>query len=574
MVGVDEVREQQPADIEIAGYRIERLLGSGGQADVFLARDSRLERPVALKLLSPELAADDRFRERFLLESKLAASLDHPNVIPIYEAGEVDGHLYIAMRYVEGTDLRRMLDQYAPLPPERTLALLEPVADALDAAHARGLVHRDVKPSNVLVAVEPADGAEHVYLSDFGLSRYSAEPGADLRFSGSPQYAAPELLQREPVDGRADQYALGCVLEECLTGSPPFEGRMMELLWQHVEEEPPTVTARAPELPTEIDGVVAKALAKDPADRYGTCRELCDAAREALGLEERRLSRRALLLAGGGAVLAVVAAAAVPLTVMRSRGKSAAAAPAVPLPLTEHSLVRVDPATARLLAATPLGVKPGPVAVGDGAVWITSPDEAKLLRIDPATTDVTDRFDVAQVAHPSQLAVGEGAAWLGDPGDSLSAVAYRFDPDERTLTTVSTGTSAPENLAVAGGALWSGCGQIVRIQLDSGEITAKVDLPGAILAVGDGSVWAAGDTSARRPWGRASSRSSIRPPPPSCRRPRSRPVSSTSRPVPAPCGWFAPTTPSRAWTRRRGPSPRAFASACQRTLPRAMAPSG
>jgi serine/threonine-protein kinase len=494
------------AGFGVAGYRIERLLGSGGQADVFLARDPQLERPVALKLLSPPLGDDERFRERFLHESRLAASLDHPNVIPIYEAGEADGHLFIAMRYVEGTDLRRILDAQGTLTPERTIALLEPVAGALDAAHARGLVHRDVKPSNVLVAVEPSDRSEHVYLSDFGLSRTSSEPGEDIRFSGSPGYAAPELLGPGAVDGRADVYALGCVLEECLTGSPPFGGRTMEVLWAHLEQEPPAPSVRNPALPPAIDAVTGRALAKDPEDRYGTCGELCGSAREALGLGERRLSRRALLLAGGGAVVAVAAAVAVPLALPRREGDEGAGGPAVPLPLKEHSLVRVDPATGALADAAPLGVPPGPVAAEAGAIWVTSPDEAILIRVEPATGEIADRFDVAEVGHPSLIAAGEGFVWLGDPSqtfdydankpnDNLAPVAYRLDPETRSLTTVPTGDWGPENLAVAGGAVWSGCDQVVRI-LPDGRITAKVELPGAVLAVGEGAVWAAGETGA------------------------------------------------------------------------------
>ena len=174
---------------ELAGYRIEALAGRGGMGEVYRARDERLGRNVALKILVPRLAEDDRFRERFLRESRRAAGIDHPNVIPVYEAGEADGRLYIAMRYVEGSDLRRVLRETGALDPARTLALCAPVAGALDAAHARGLVHRDVKPANVLIAVDrEADPPEHVYLSDFGLTTLTSEP--DESDSTSPSASA------------------------------------------------------------------------------------------------------------------------------------------------------------------------------------------------------------------------------------------------------------------------------------------------------------------------------------------------------------------------------------------------
>jgi serine/threonine-protein kinase len=205
----------------LAGYRIEALLGRGGMGVAYVAEQLRLKRKVALKLVAPELAGDERFRERLLRESELAASIDHPNVLPIYDAAEMDGVLYVAMRYVEGTDLKQLLADEGRLEPARALGLLAQVAEALDVAHEHGLVHRDVKPANVLIASQA--GREHVYLADFGLSRQVTVPGAVERshFSGSAAYVAPEQVRREPLDGRADLYALACVLQECLTGQPP-----------------------------------------------------------------------------------------------------------------------------------------------------------------------------------------------------------------------------------------------------------------------------------------------------------------------------------------------------------------
>ncbi len=232
--------QEVTAGTQIAGYRLEEEIGRGGMGVVYRAHDVALERSVALKLLSPSLAEDRDFRERFLVESRLAASLEHPNVVPIHDAGEADGQLYLAMRYVEGTDLKRLLHDEGPLEPARAIAICSQIADALDAAHARGLVHRDVKPSNVLL-----DEHEHAYLADFGLTRRLADqaPGFEAGLSlGTPAYVAPEQIEGKEVDGRADQYSLACLLHECLTGEPPFpRGSEAATLFAHLEE----ATARA-----------------------------------------------------------------------------------------------------------------------------------------------------------------------------------------------------------------------------------------------------------------------------------------------------------------------------------------
>ena len=224
---------------DFVGYRVEEAIGRGGMGVVYRAYDLRLKRPVALKLIVPELAPDQRFRERFAHETELAMSLEHPNVVPIYDAGDVDGRVYLAMRLVAGTDLAKLLRTQGALEPTRALAICRQVAGALDAAHAKGLVHRDVKPSNVLL-----DENEHVYLADFGLTRTLDEQGAqgtDSRSVGTPAYLAPEQIEGGSVDRRADVYALGCVLFECLTGSSPFaRGSRLETAWAHLEEEPPS----------------------------------------------------------------------------------------------------------------------------------------------------------------------------------------------------------------------------------------------------------------------------------------------------------------------------------------------
>ena len=276
------------AGTEVAGYRIVEQAGSGGMGVVYRAEETGLGgRPVALKLLPPALAGDPDFRARFLREMRVAAAIDHPNIVPIYRAGEDRGLLYLAMRYVHAADLRGVLAAEGRLEPGRALAILDQVARALDAAHARGLVHRDVKPGNILLAPPVLDGdPEHVYLVDFGLARSDSDDrslGGAGSFLGTPRYAAPEQAAGRPVDGRADGYALGCVLYECLTGQPPFPGGSGEaVLLAHLEATPPRVTALRPDLPPAIDQVVARAMAKAPADRFPTCRTLITAARQAL----------------------------------------------------------------------------------------------------------------------------------------------------------------------------------------------------------------------------------------------------------------------------------------------------
>lgn len=273
---------------EIAGYRIERLIGRGGMAVVYSAKDLRLDRTVALKLIAPERVRDDVFRRRFTHESRVAARIDHPHIVPIFEAGETDGILYIAMRYVDGLDLRALLDREGPLPVEKAVRIAAQVASALDAAHEHDLVHRDVKPGNILVAAgTDSDHPEHVYLTDFGLTKRSlALTGFTTagEFVGTLDYMAPEQISGRPVDGRCDVYSLACVVYETLAGGPPFErDDATALLWAHQYEKPPLLTERRLGIAPAADEVLAKALAKVPEDRYDSCREFVAALRVATG---------------------------------------------------------------------------------------------------------------------------------------------------------------------------------------------------------------------------------------------------------------------------------------------------
>src|SRR5450755_3739074 len=272
----------------VAGYRLEEQVGAGGMAVVFRARDERLGRLVALKILAPALAADEAFRQRFVRESRAAAAVDDPHIIPVFEAGEARGVLFLAMRYVPGGDMRTILYRDGPLPPARLVAIVSPVASALDAAHGAGLVHRDVKPANMLVDIQ-AGRPDHVYLSDFGLSKGVMSASVGLtgtgQFLGTVDYIAPEQIEGKPVDGRVDQYALACAAFELLTGAPPFRrDEAMAVMYAQLSAPPPPVTDRRPDLPPAADPVFAKALAKAPGDRYASCREFADALRGALGL--------------------------------------------------------------------------------------------------------------------------------------------------------------------------------------------------------------------------------------------------------------------------------------------------
>jgi serine/threonine protein kinase len=268
----------------VAGYQLQELVGVGGMAMVYRARDERLGRTVALKLL----AGDEPIRKRFAVEALTAAAVDHPHIIPVYEAGDADGYQYIAMRFVAGEDLHAVIRREGGLPARRAAAFISPVASALDAAHEAGLVHRDVKPANILVDARPGR-PDHVYLSDFGVARRMRSvsgltvPGM---FLGTPDYAAPEQASGRPVEGYGDQYALACVAHELLSGSVPFiRDEPMLVLWAHVNDPPPRLTVVRPDLPAAVDAVLARALEKLPERRYDSCGDFADALREALGVE-------------------------------------------------------------------------------------------------------------------------------------------------------------------------------------------------------------------------------------------------------------------------------------------------
>jgi YVTN family beta-propeller protein len=468
------------------GYRIESIAGRGGMGLVLRAFDLSLQRPVALKLIAPELADDEAFRRRFLRESRLAASLDHPNVVPIHDAGEHDGQLYLAMRLVEGTDLRTLLKRERRLAPERALALLAQIADALDAAHRGGLVHRDVKPANVLV-----DADDHAYLTDFGVSK---QVGADATVTGplvgTLDYLAPEQIRGEALDARADVYAFTCVLYHCLAGVAPFHRRTeAQTLWAHMHEQ----VAALPQHPA-LTPVLRKGLAKSPDRRYETCGGLMTEARAAFarGRARRRpLQRRYVIAATGLLVLTA--------TIFAFRIGS----DDPPTPPVGNGIAAVG-ADGRLASFTEIGAAPSNIAVGEGSVWVLNTEADTISRIDPGTGKVVKVSRAGE--RPSDLAVGAGALWVGHGGGlrNVTARVSRVDPDSGAIVRTvrlpvgnGDGAGPPSTgyprVAVGAGAVWASNPDetVSRIDPETGRLLETIDVgvPQSTIAAGAEGVW-------------------------------------------------------------------------------------
>jgi serine/threonine protein kinase len=396
----------------IAGHRVESVIGRGATSTVYLAEHLRLGRKVALKILVPDLAQDTHFRERFVRESQLAAGLDHPNVVTVYDAGEVDGMLFISMRYVEGVDLRELFKREGPLEVGRALSITEQVASALDAAHRAGLVHRDVKPANVL-ASEPREsgGPDRVFLSDFGITKLSGSSGRLTRsgeFVGTVDYIAPEQILGEDVDGRADVYSLGCVLFEALTGTAPYRDRGgdVAVIYAHLNDPPPPPSSRRADLPEALDTTVARALSKRREDRYSTCSDLVRAAKTSLLATSPR--------AGGHRETRVIAARNERARSHRRRARWLAAGLA--------SLVAL--AAAGILVVREPGSKPPASGHSPALKSSTSPSQAALASIHPHV------LSWSQVPRQSSLGgAGDQTMLRGlEAGGELVAVGYTALP--------------------------------------------------------------------------------------------------------------------------------------------------
>jgi DNA-binding beta-propeller fold protein YncE len=495
----------------VGGYRVESVAGRGGMGVVYRATQIALDRVVAVKVLTPSLAADDAFRARFERESKLLAAMDHPNVVTVHEAGAHDGMLFIAMRFVPGTDLAEVIRRDGAIPPRRAAALIAQVAAALDAAHGRGLIHRDVKPANILI--EDRGGEEHVYLSDFGLTKQVESSAAELTESGqwvgTVDYIAPEQVLGHPVDARADIYALGCVLYAALSGTVPYKrDSAIATLFAHVSDPVPSLRAAHPEIPEALDAVVARAMAKDPADRFPSAGDFGRAAvAAAAGREtaapERVVARGAAAPADDAPAAPTVPGAGThasrrrwPLVAAISTGLAAAVVAAVVLlagggSSDESSDGDAVHAKSLVTQSIPVTGRPTALAVGDEALWVARADAGSLRPLDASGVSAP----VVRVGDgPSRVAVGDGFVFA-----ATDAGIVRVDEKTRKVVgrpiEVSVGDGG--RLAAGEGALFVTArndGQLVKVDAKSGRVITRATAKDAgfdgPLAVGAGAVWA------------------------------------------------------------------------------------
>ncbi|MGH2966891.1 MAG: protein kinase domain-containing protein [Solirubrobacterales bacterium] len=478
-----------------AGYRIESEIGRGGMGVVYRARHLALDRECALKLISPSLSNDPRFRERFRRESRLAASLEHPNVVQVDHAGDEGGILYLAMRLVDGSDLRRIVEAEGPLELGRAARLLGGVAAGLDAAHARGLIHRDVKPANVLV--ETVSGGERVFLTDFGVSRTTGKGGtvtSSGELLGSPDYMAPEQIAGDPVDHRADIYALGCLLHFALTGQPPFpRDNDMAKLFAHGNAPRPRPSELVPSLSEPLDRVVAQAMAVDPRQRYENAGQLAaDLERVVRGAEplaretaarreplpDRTVTRRLQRPRGRrwpavvAGVIALAAAAAI--AVILIRGDNGSSGPTSP---QSHAVDTVN-----------VGREPTRLAVAPSRLWVASTGASALYAVD-LVNDQQAHAPVATGGRPVSVGVGFHSLWALNKG---SNALVRLAPPKAPIE-IPVGAD-PTDIDFDQYGVWvvnRDDGTVSRIDPETNAVNATVKVgPGpTAIATGAGAVW-------------------------------------------------------------------------------------
>jgi YVTN family beta-propeller protein len=479
-----------------AGHRIEAVAGRGGMGVVYRARNLVLDQERAIKVIAGDLSHDRGFRERFRRESRLAASIEHPNLVPVHHAGEEEGRLFLAMRFIDGTDLGELIGSRGRLEPRDAVRILDQVATALDAAHARGLVHRDVKPANVLLEGEP--GRERAYLTDFGISKLVGAAGeltTTGRFMGTVDYVAPEQIAGEQVDARADVYSLSCIIFHALAGKPPFRrDTQLATLFAHANDPRPRLSALDARSPPELDEALARGMAQRPDDRFESTGDLARAVHAALGTPEQaptppaptparaapgrappRPSRRRwgwVLVAGaalvGGAVVAAV--------LLIRDGKDPASEPPGP--------------QARPVATVSVGKEPQGLTFGKGKVWVAGTRSGVLDVIDPAD-DRRQRPSIPIEGKPLSIAIGFGSVWVVDhPGGSVLRLAPGGTAPQATIDVGEN----PSDVAVDDRWVWvtnAGSDDVSRIDPRADVVDATIDVDDAphSIATGHGAAW-------------------------------------------------------------------------------------
>jgi streptogramin lyase/predicted Ser/Thr protein kinase len=499
VAGLSAVDSELQAGDVFAGYRVTGVAGRGGMGVVYEAQQLDLQRPVALKLIATPLARDEAFRERFVRESRAAAAIDHPNVIPVYSAGEDDGRLYLAMRFVDGEDLRSLVQREGPLEPARAASIIAQIGNALDAAHARGLVHRDIKPANVLM------DRDHAYLTDFGLTkRLTGETTmtGSGRWVGTLGYIAPEQIRGEGVDARADVYALGCLLFYVLTGVAPYRRDSDEAtLYAHLHDAAPDAQALVPEIPGALAEVVARALEKDPDDRFPSAGDLGRAAVAAVGdgpvpPPERVVARGAAApggfaddetavppAAGGASVTPTAPTALAPGS---PGGRGAAATHG------RHARAWITPMLALLAGAAIVVVAVVLLSGGDEQAGSGASSQTTTTPADAGTPRVTQTATVD--ARPNAIAYTRGRVWVGSVR-SGRLIGLPADGEGARRTIKLPWKSGTTSVAAGFGSLWVTNGdqsRLVRIDPVSGHVQGdRVVGSGTadVVVAGEGAVW-------------------------------------------------------------------------------------
>ncbi len=474
-----------------AGCRLEAVAGRGGMGIVFRATQLALQRPVALKAIAPDLAADSAFRERFQREWHLAASIDHPNVIPVYEAGELDGTLYLIMRWVQGTDLRTLLASSGRLSPGRAIKLLRPVASALAAAHAHGLVHRDVKPANVLVARGPDEDDDHVYLTDFGIARRTDSESITRTavFVGTVDYMAPERFEGGKGDAASDIYSFGCVLYETLTGHVPYQrASAVSKIYAHVADPIPSARDEVSDIPEQLDAIIGKAMAKRPEDRFGSARELAAALGETL----RALDTAERAVATGEPAPDVTD-------------------PSAPTAVTDDALTRVSPSTTHAEPST-IHAGPGPTHAETAATvseqTTASRPQAGRVEEPPARARTSRRSPVlwlvpivllslvgVLIATFSDVRSNAGTTAATSPTTGTSSKRVALRGSGMTIGRTIGLAGVPASVSIGSRNLWVSLpdrGELVRTNLKSGaHSTFPASGRPTALAAGSRALWVA-----------------------------------------------------------------------------------